>query len=107
MSHKRSHARAEVDIVVLCASGTDRGSGILASISLSGALLETSSIQPPLGAAVEIRIRMQNDDKPLALAGIVVRHSASGFAIQFSTSAEVIRQLLKRGMLLSEAQAID
>ena len=102
MSHKRSHPRAEVDIVVLYASGTERGSGILASLSLSGALLETTSIQPPIGAAVEIRIRMPNDDKPLALAGIAVRHSASGFAIQFSKSAEVVRQLLVRGMPLSE-----
>ena len=102
MLHKRSHQRAEVDIVVLCASGTERGSGILASLSLSGALLETTSIQPPLGAAVEIRIRLPNDDEPLALAGFAVRHSTSGFAIQFSTSAEVVRQLLKRGILLSE-----
>ena len=102
MLNKRSHPRAEVDIVVLCASGTDRGSGILASLSLSGALLENTSIQPPLGAAVEIRIRLPNDDKPLALAGIAVRHSASGFGIQFSTSPEVVRQLLKREMLLSE-----
>ncbi len=45
---------------------------------------------------------MPNDDKPLALAGIAVRHSASGFAIQFSKSAEVVRQLLVRGMPLSE-----
>ncbi len=102
MLPKRSHPRAAVDIVVLCASGTDRGSGILASLSLSGALLETTSIQPPVGAAVEIRIRQPNDDKPLALAGIAVRHSASGFAIQFSKSAEVVRQLLKRGILPSE-----
>ncbi len=102
MSNKRSHRRAEVDIVVLCASGTERGSGILASLSLSGALLETTSIQPPLGAALEIRIRLPNDDEPLALAGFAVRHSTSGFAIQFSTSPEVVRQLLKRGLLLSE-----
>ena len=102
MLNKRSHPRAEVDIVVLCASGTDRGSGILASLSLSGALLETTSIKPPLGAAVEIRIRQPNDDKPLALAGIAVRHSVSGFAIEFTTSAEVVRQLLKRGVPLSE-----
>ncbi len=102
MSQERSHLRAEVDIVVLCASGTDRGSGVLASLSLSGALLETTSIQPPLGAAVEIRIRQPNDDKPLALAGFAVRHSTSGFAIQFSTSPEVVRQLLKQGLLLSE-----
>jgi len=102
MLQKRSHPRAEVDIVVLCASGTDRGSGILASLSLSGALLETTSIQPPLGAAVEIRIRQPNDDEPLALAGFAVRHSNSGFAIQFSMSAEVVRQLLKRGILLPE-----
>ncbi len=102
MSNKRSHRRAEVDIVVLCASGTERGSGILASLSLSGALLETTSIQPPIGAAVEIRIRQPNGDKPLALAGIAVRHSTSGFAIQFSMSAEVVRQLLRRRILLSE-----
>ena len=102
MLHKRSHRRAEVDIVVLCSSGTDRGSGILASLSLSGALLETTSIQPPIGAAVEIRIRLPNDDEPVTLAGFAVRHSTSGFAIQFSTSAEVVRQLLKRGILLSE-----
>ncbi len=103
MLNKRSHPRAEVDIVVLCASGTDRGSGILASLSLSGALLETTSIPPPpLGTAVEIRIRRPNDDEPVVLAGIAVRHSTSGFAIQFSTSPAVVRQLLKRGILPSE-----
>ena len=69
------------------------------SISLSGALLEKTSILPSLDAAVEIRFRLPNHDKPLALTGTVVRHSASGFAIQFTTSAEIIRQLFERGIL--------
>ena len=94
MSHIRSHPRAEVEIIVLCASGTDRGSGTLASLSLSGALLEKTSIHPQLGAAVEIRFRLPSDEKPLALAGTTVRHSASGFAIQFTTSPEIVRQML-------------
>ncbi len=101
MSDKRTHQRAQVDveIIVMCVSGTDRGSGTLASLSLSGALLEKTSIRPKLGAAVEIRFRLPNDDKPQTLAGTAVRHSASGFAIQFVTSSEVVRQILERGML--------
>ena len=99
MSHKRSHQRAEVEIIVLCGSGTDRGSGTMASLSLSGALLEKTSIRPPLGAAVEIRFRLPSHEKPLALAGTAVRYSTSGFAIQFATSPEIVRQILEGGML--------
>ena len=101
MPCKRTHQRGEVEveIIVLCVSGTDRGSGTLADLSLSGALLEKTSIRPKLGAAVEIRLRLPNDDKPQTLAGTAVRHSASGFAIQFATSPEIVRQILERGML--------
>ncbi len=94
MSHRRPHQRAEVGITVLCASGTDRGSGTLTSLSLSGALLEETSIRPKLSATVEIRFRLPSDEKPLTLAGTLVRHSASGFAIQFTTSPEIVRQML-------------
>ena len=100
---KRSHPRTDVQIAARCASGTERGSGTLADISLSGALLEKTSVRPRLGAPVEIRFRLPNADEPFALVGTVVRHSASGFAIQFATSEEVVRQLLERGMLLPEA----
>jgi hypothetical protein len=95
----RSHPRAEVEIIVLCGSGTDRGSGTLASLSLSGALLEKTSIRPLLGETVEIRFRLPSEEQLLALAGTLVRYSASGFAIQFATSPEIVRQILERGML--------
>ena len=99
MSQKRIHPRAEVEIIVLCASGTDRGAGTLESLSLSGALLQKTSIRPKLGAAVEIRFRLPGDEKPVALAGTAVRHSTSGFAIEFATSPDIVRQILKQGML--------
>ncbi len=99
MSHMRSHPRAEVEIIVQCASGTDQGSGTLASLSLSGALLEETSIHPPLGALVDIRFRRPGDKKPLELAGTLLRYSASGFAIRFTSSPKIVRQILERGML--------
>ncbi len=94
MSHRRPHQRAEVEIIVLYASGTKRGSGTMTSLSLSGALLEKTSIRPKLSAAVEIRFRLPSDENPLTLAGTLVRHSASGFAIQFTTNPEIVRQML-------------
>ncbi len=94
MSHKRPHQRAEVHIAVPCASGTMRGSGIMTNLSLSGVLLEKTSIRPKLGAPVEIRFRLVNDENPLVLAGTLVRYTAAGFAIQFTTSPEIVRQML-------------
>ncbi len=99
-SEKREHSRTRVNIGVLCSSGIERGSGVLADISLSGALIDETSLRPRLGAPVKIRFDLAGSDSPIELVGAVVRHTPSGFALQFATSEQIVGQLLDRGILL-------
>ncbi len=85
--------RKQVHFLVLCRSGIKQGSARLVSISLSGALLESTSIFPAQGMLVKIRLDSPEVDAPTELKGRVVRHTVTGFAIQF---LKVTQEILKR-----------
>lgn len=72
-------------------SGPEDGIGVLANISYSGALIEGSSVQPAVGTKVRIYVFTEPVDpiapaSPYELLGRVVRHSSSGFAIEYEES---------------------
>jgi hypothetical protein len=69
------------------------GAGVLAEISYSGARLEESSINPPLGSRVTLYIFVQ-PVAPFTLTGQVVRSTSSGFAITYELFDEDIRRLV-------------
>ncbi len=69
-------------------SDPEEGIGVLANISYSGALIEGSSVQPSVGSMVRIYVFTETIDpiapaSPYELVGRVVRHSSTGFAIEY------------------------
>ncbi len=80
-------------------SGPEDGIGVLANISYSGALIEGSSVQPSVGSRVRIYVFTEPVDpiapaSPYELIGRVVRHSPSGFAIEYEDTDPAVRQLV-------------
>ncbi len=80
---RRAAPRKQVHFLVLCRSGIKQGSARLVNISLTGARLESTSIHPAAGAIVKVRLDSLELDAPIELKGKVVRHTGTGFAIQF------------------------
>jgi len=80
-------------------SGPEDGIGVLANVSYSGALIEGSSVQPTVGSRVRIYVFTEPVDplapaSPYELVGRVVRHSSSGFAIEYEEEESEARQLV-------------
>lgn len=80
-------------------SGAADGIGVLANVSYSGALIEGSSVQPAVGSRVRVYVFVEPVDpiapaSPYELVGRVVRHSASGFAIEYEESEGEARELV-------------
>ena len=80
-------------------AGPEDGIGVLANISYSGALIEGSSVQPTVGSRVRIYVFTEPVDpiapaSPYELVGRVVRHSSSGFAIEYEDADPEVRQLV-------------
>jgi hypothetical protein len=80
-------------------SGPEEGVGVLANISYSGALIEDSSLQPTVGTKVRIYVFTEPEDpiapaSPYELVGRVIRHSSSGFAIEYEERDPEVRRLV-------------
>ncbi len=72
---------------------------MLANVSYGGALIEGSSVQPNVGSRVRIYVFIESEDpiapaSPFELVGRVVRHSESGFAIEYEDADPDVRQLV-------------
>ncbi len=85
---RRRGFRVSIRLEVNGTSGRFEVVGELANISYSGALIEDTSMQPEIGAAVVLYVYLNppGDFKavsPFKLTGHVVRHSATGFAIEY------------------------
>ena len=94
---RRAHPRKPVNLFVLTASGAERGEGTLIDISLSGALIESSTLRPRLGAPVRVAIATADESGAAEIVGTVNRHVAGGFAIQFAKATPMVRRLVERG----------
>jgi hypothetical protein len=91
---RRSAPRKKVSLAVLCRSGAERGAGRMVNVSLSGALLEPTSIRPERGAAVKIVFATPGAARPTELSGTAARHTETGFAIQFLAANDGLRELV-------------
>ncbi len=81
MDHdKREYPRIPTMFELLCSVGQDGGTGILADISHSGALVAQTSVRPELGKSVRLHVFL-NPACPFEVIGEVVRHTNDGFAI--------------------------
>ncbi len=76
VGEQRWKSRKQVDLLVLCWSGTPTR---LVNISSFGAELEATANRPAKGTLVKIQL----DSPAVELKGKVVRHTDEGFAIQF------------------------
>ena len=77
------------------------GVGVLADVSYSGALIEGISTRPPeIGAPIALCVylispRGFEEVTPFELTGHVVRHSSTGFAIEYEDNHDPdVRQML-------------
>jgi hypothetical protein len=98
-SERRRGARVSTALNAHYSSGPEDGIGVLANISYSGALIEGSSVQPTVGSRVRIYVFTEPVDpiapaSPYELVGRVVRHSSSGFAIEYEETDPEVRQLV-------------
>jgi hypothetical protein len=98
---KRRDARYHTALNAHYSSGPEEGIGVLSNISNSGALIEDSSVVPTVGSKVRIYVFAEPVDpiapaSPYELVGRVVRHSSSGFAIEYEESDPELRQLIEK-----------
>jgi len=66
----------------------------MVNASLSGALLEPTSIRPERDAAVRILFTAPGAGRASELSGTVARHTETGFAIQFLAANDALREFL-------------
>jgi PilZ domain-containing protein len=90
---RRWDSRIRTHFEIMYSSGREDGSGILADISYSGALLIRASVQPRLGAEVRVYVLLV-DDSPFEIVGKVVRHVEDGFAIAYANLGSELRGLV-------------
>jgi hypothetical protein len=93
LADKRWHSRVRTHFEISYSSGREDGSGILANISYSGALLTQVSVQPVLGSKVRIFVLLI-EDSPFEIVGQVVRHVEDGFAIEYADLSPELRRLI-------------
>jgi hypothetical protein len=81
---QRATVRHRIEFEVVYNAGREEGIGVLADISTSGALIEDVSLQPKLGAEVQLHLILYGDDGPVRLSGQVIRHTPAGFALEIT-----------------------
>ena len=87
-TNKRPDNRIRIGLVALYDIGRMGASGMLANISYSGALIEDITMQPEIGTRVVLYVYLEPTSAfeattPFELAGQVVRHTPTGFAIKY------------------------
>lgn len=88
---RESRIKAKFD--VLYSLGKEEGAGLLVDLSYTGARFENPSIVPPLGTEVRIYVFVMPVD-PFQLSGRVVRHTETGFAIEYEELDDAAKRLV-------------
>ena len=86
---KRRGDRISIRLQVYLSEDLYEVVGTLANISYSGALIEDTSMQPEIHTRCILYVYLKPPDafrvaSPFELGGRVVRHSSTGFAIEFT-----------------------
>ena len=98
-AERRRHDRFITALNAHYSSDSEEGIGVLANISYSGALVEDSSVRPSVGSKVRVYVFVEPVDpiapaSPYELVGRVVRHSSTGFAIEYDDTNSKMRRLV-------------
>jgi hypothetical protein len=92
-SNRRRGSRVPTRFESLYSAGRSEGTGTLADISYSGALIASASLKPEIGKPLRIYVFVQ-PVAPFELVGTVVRHTDDGFAIEYDSLREEVRRLV-------------
>ena len=87
-TNRRHENRVLTSLKAYYSFGQVDGVGVLAGISYSGALIEGISTRPEIGTPIVLYLYLKPPDafkavSPFELAGHIVRHSSTGFAIEY------------------------
>ena len=90
---KQRDNRISIRLVAHYDIGRMGGVGMLANISYSGALIEDANMEPVIGTPIVLYLYLQPTSDfeattPFKLAGNVVRHSSTGFAIEYDDNLD-------------------
>ncbi len=91
--NRRRDGRIQTRFESLYSDGPSEGTGTLADISYSGAMISDASIKPEIGKPLRVYIFVQ-PVAPFELVGTVVRHTEDGFAIECPTPSEDVRRFV-------------
>ncbi len=88
MTNRRRGYRVSVRLETYCSEDLVEVVGVLANISYSGALIEDTTMQPEIGTPIVLYVFLKPPGafkavSPFKLTGHVVRHSSTGFAIEY------------------------
>ncbi len=91
--NRRRGGRVPTQFESLYSAGRSEGTGTLADISYSGALIEGASMKPEIGKDLRIYVFVQ-PVAPFELVGTVVRHTEAGFAIEYPAVSDEVRRFV-------------
>jgi hypothetical protein len=91
--NRRRGGRVVTQFESLFSAGRSEGSGTLADISYSGALIEGTSATPEIGKPLRIYVFVE-PVSPFELVGTVIRHTDNGFAIEYPIPSEGIQRFV-------------
>jgi hypothetical protein len=99
-TNKRHENRVPIFLKVHYSFGRVEGVGVLADVSYSGALIEDTSARPEIGTRIVLCVYLMSplgfgEVGPFELACHVVRHSSTGFAIEYEDNHDPdVRRML-------------
>jgi len=113
MADPKDRMRAErvpIRLDTYYAYGWVEGAGVVSNISYSGALVEGTPRQPEVGPPIVLHICLYPPSafdvpSPFEIIGHVVRHSPSGFAVQYQSDAtRSVRRMVDSAAALVRAR---
>ncbi len=92
-TNKRRDDRIFIRLEAFYSFGRVEDEGMLADISYSGARIEDTTMRPEIGTPVVLYVYLEPPSAseaatPFELAGHVVRHSPTGFAIEYKDNLD-------------------
>ena len=93
-SNRRRAGRVSTQFESLYSAGRTEGTGVLADISFTGAMVEGASMKPEIGKPLRIYVFVQ-PVAPFELVGTVVRHTENGFAIEYPDVSDEVRRFVE------------
>ena len=101
--------RIPISLTADLAFGRMKGSGMLANISYSGALIEDTTMWPKIGTPIVLYLDLKPSSAfrvatPFKLAGHVVRRASTGFAIEYDDNLDPdVRRMVDDAAALVDA----